>query len=324
MRLTSGATTVKIKAGYRIHLGFYRFSDPPFIYGSLGASILNPGLELVVRADSSNELIIESPTKESKNLINSAIKSVSPSFGGYVRIKGFIRHHVGLGTRTRLILAALTAMKGLGIIGSTEELIDEAHKLGVGKYSAVGLYTFLEGGLVIDAGKEFSSPQSPKLLIRLPVPREWRVMLALPSGIHGLPEHAEEPIMNEPKTFSRQKDLYSSLLTLIYSLRVRDFELFTKSINRIQELTGEYFSKYQGGIFCCDESRFIAEELKRRGLNGIGQSSWGPLVYGFTNSLKKAREVANSLRNYLREVGVSHDLWVTSVSGRGYLMNTTQ
>jgi len=323
VRLTSSVTTARVKAGYRIHLGFYRFSDPPFIYGSLGASILNPGLELVMHTNQSDELIIESPTQESKDLINYTIKSVYPSFRGYVRVEGFIEHHIGLGTRTRLILACLTALRKLGIIGSINELIDKAHKLGIGKYSAVGLYTFLKGGLVIDTGKEIASPHPPKLLIRFPVPMEWRVILALPMGIHGLPEHTERPIMDKPRAFSKQKDLYSSVLTLMYSLEVKDFELFTKSIDRIQELTGQYFSRYQGGIFCCDESEFIADELKKRGLEGVGQSSWGPLVYGFTNSSKKAKNIAKSLRNNLREVGVSHVLWVTDISRRGYLMNDT-
>ena len=321
--LSSSAMTVKIRAGYRIHLGFYRFNDPPFIYGSLGASVINPYLELIMHTIPSNKLIIESSTEESMNLIRSTISSVSPSFKGYVKVKGFIKHHVGLGTRTRLILTTLAAMKELGLIRGYNELIDKAHELGIGKYSAVGLYTFLKGGLVIDTGRDQSSQELPNLLIRLPFPRDWSVILALPSGIQGLPEHAEEPVMNTPRNFKHQKELYSSILALIHSLRVRDFELFTKSINRIQEFTGEYFSKYQGGIFCCNESRTIAEELRKKGFNGIGQSSWGPLIYGFINSSIKAKEAAELLRAAIAEVGIEPEILLTNISGIGYSVHTT-
>jgi len=316
--------TVKVWSSYRIHLGFYRFNDDAFIYGSLGASITDPSFELTlqVRKDA-EDLIVESPTREGEELIRHVLETASPGFNGFVGVKGFVRHHVGFGTRTRLVLAVLTAVKRLGIIGK-DEFFEAISKLGIGKYSAVGLYTFLRGGLVIDSGRPVRSKGIPKLIARLPIPKAWRVVLALPTGIQGLPESSENPIMNTPKTFKRQGELYSSILTLIYSLKVGDFKLFTNSIDRIQGLTGEYFSKYQGGEYCCDESRTIAERLRMEGLSGIGQSSWGPLVYGFADSLSKADEVAESLTNYLREIGIGHEVWVTRISGLGHSVSVTK
>jgi beta-ribofuranosylaminobenzene 5'-phosphate synthase len=107
------------------------------------------------------------------------------------------------------------------------------------------------------------------------------------------------------------------MLSLIHSLKKKDFNLFTNSVEKIQQLTGKYFSKYQGDIYCCEVSRLLAEKLKSLGAGGVGQSSWGPLIYGFVKDKISADEVAKKLRKYMDDVGIKGEVWVTQVRNEG-------
>ena len=58
--------------------------------------------------------------------------------------------------------------------------------------------------------------------------------------------------------------------------------------------------------------------MHKLGLKGIGQSSWGPTVYGFTDSYLKALEVRNTLFDYFQRKGIRGRVWVTNISATGH------
>lgn len=313
----STVMTVTVSAGYRIHLGFYRFSDPPYVYGSLGASIVFPRFVLSITRKEGNGLTIRSSTTESKRIIENILASLAPEFNGNIEVKGLIKHHVGLGTRTRLTMAMLVALEKLGILRN--DVVSAAFKLGVGRFSSVGIHTFLEGGIVIDSGRIEGVNAPPSVIARFKPPEAWRIIVVLPEGIKGLDESGEEPIMTAPMKHPKQKELYSALLSFMHSLVSGNFDVFASSLEKIQYLTGEYFSKHQGGIYCCEESSLIAEALKKSGASGIGQSSWGPVVYGFVPSPQKADTVVKGLKENLEDVGIRYNVWVSRISNAGHI-----
>ncbi len=313
----STAMTVTVSAGYRVHLGFYRFSDPPYAYGSLGASIVFPRLTLSIIQAENNELTIKTPTTESKRIIENILTCLAPEFKGKIEVKGPIKHHVGLGTRTRLTMALLTALEKLGIL--MDDIVSAAFNLGVGRFSSVGIHSFLKGGIVIDSGRIEGVNAPPSVIARFKPPKAWRIIVVLPEGIKGLDESREEPIMTAPKKHPKQRELYSALLSFMHSLVSGNFDIFASSLEKIQYLTGEYFSKYQGGIYCCEESSLIAEALKKSGASGIGQSSWGPVVYGFVPSPKRAKSVVKEIKKSLDDMGIKCNIWVSKISNVGHI-----
>ncbi len=306
---------VSVKAGYRIHMGFYRFSDYPLIYGALGAAIENPRLTVNVRE--CNSLAITCETDYTKSLVKDVINYLGLS-NVCVEVTGYVKHHVGLGSTTRIVLATLV---GLSTLKRFEiDAVEAAYKLGRGKVSSVGIYTFMYGNLVIDSGLKLESNEvrHAKPLTIIPIPKDWYVVIAVPEDIKGPSEDEERKIMSNVKEFMDQNLLYRYILRLMSAAIHRDFKLFTDSLHNIQLLTGKYFSEYQGGIFCCDISQELADIMMRLGLRGIGQSSWGPTIYGFTNSYLKAIEARNTLLNYFQKIGVRGKVWVTNIPNTGH------
>lgn len=62
----------------------------------------------------------------------------------------------------------------------------------------------------------------------------------------------------------------------------------------------------------------IIKIMEDSGIRGIGQSGWGPAVYGFTNSYLKAVEVRNNIHNYLHQKGIKGKVWVTNIAQIGH------
>lgn len=306
---------VIIAAGYRVHLGFYRFYDPPYVYGSLGVSLSNPKLTISVSLKEHSGIQVSAPTEESRCLIQQVLTSLNIS-GVSVTLGGYVEHHVGLGSKTRITMALLKALEALGIINEPVDTL--ARRFGIGSVSAVGMYSFLKGGFVADTGRLISSDEGPNLLLSLNVPREWRVVLCIPQGRRGLSEKDEEPILSKARPHPKQDVLYALFTRLVTAIPLRDYYSFAKALTKLQVLTGEYFSEYQGGIFCCDESKELAKMLEKSGALGVGQSSWGPAVYGFVDSVEKARRAASEIIKLSDEMGIRANVMISDISTRGH------
>jgi beta-ribofuranosylaminobenzene 5'-phosphate synthase len=107
-------------------------------------------------------------------------------------IDGWIPQHVGLGTKTALLLAMLDAAnRALGLALSAPELRALS---GRGGTSGVGIHTYFRGGFVLDAGHPQASvstlapsssrvsPSVPLMLTWAPFPERWQVTLMTAAG----------------------------------------------------------------------------------------------------------------------------------------------
>jgi predicted sugar kinase len=63
-----------------------------------------------------------------------------------------------------------------------------------------------------------------------------------------------------------------------------DLTSFGQALEEIQRRVGEGFAPAQGGTFARPEFETILEVMRIEGLKGVGQSSWGPTLYGFSDS----------------------------------------
>ena len=90
------------------------------------------------------------------------------------------------------------------------------------------------------------------------------------------------------------------LRRLLPGAALGDFNAFVEALEALEVLTASVFSGAQGGgLFCCPEAAEAARLLRGAGARGVGQSSWGPLVYGFYPSPARARAAVHLLRHLL-------------------------
>ncbi|MEM1983553.1 MAG: hypothetical protein QW596_01960 [Sulfolobales archaeon] len=312
--IRSSDRVVEAKAGYRLHLGFYRLYDHPYMYGSIGISIEEPHISVLVR--SSQSLRIKCSTKVCEDLIASVAKSLN-AMDADIEVGGFLSHHVGLGSRTRVLLTAYVALTNyLGVEINPTAI---AKLLGK-KISGVGIYSFFYGNLVVDSGLRMNddSITYPKLLHIYEVPDNWYLIIVMPEGFRGLSEEEEYNIIKNVESFPKQDLLYKEFVSLLTSLSLGDFNNFTKALSNMQRLIGEYFSKYQGGLFAHDADTELVKYLEREGVRGVGQSSWGPTIYGFVDNYAKALSVRTSVLDYAERKGLDVKCWITNVAKLGH------
>lgn len=317
--------SVVIDAPARLHLGFYNFFNEDVAYGSIGLALEEP--KVVVKAINSQESRI---INETNVYVDDVVSKVLNRLGAHnleIRIKRAIPRHVGLGSTTQLSLALGTAiMRTLGKPTNVKEL---AVILGRGRDSGIGILAFQHGGFIVDSGRRVHGdlvepPKSihdlPHPIFRAKIPKNWYFIIAIPRTRVGLDEIEERRVMDIPHPLPRedQHRLYELLLLkLIPSIMMRDAKLFGETITRLQMIVGTYFSRYQGGIFCCEETEFLVNSFLKYGAYGAGQSSWGPTVYGIIEGYNNAIKLLSRIKMEVKERGYEVDIFVTRGRNRG-------
>jgi len=305
-----------VEAPARIHLGFHSpCRSGGRVLGGLGVAAKAPGLgvRVVVERSGGGLAAFGCDAARAGEALREAVERLGLGRGYRVYVEECLPRHVGLGSTTQLVLsvyAGLAALEGIDV----EEAVEAA---GRGPYSGVGTGVFLRGGLVVDAGARAGEARArPALYARLP--RRWRLVVVLPlSAPRGRPEGAAEdsamhalPGSGSPACLRARRAFLEKLLP---GVAEGDFEAFVEALEYIEAATAEAFAPEQGGLFCCEESMEAAEALKNLGARGVGQSSWGPAVYGFFPSLRPALRAALALAARLPRVRV----YVAAVASAG-------
>lgn len=306
---------VLVRTPSRLHLGII---DPTGLhgrrYGSIGLTIEEPSFK--VEAGNSRDLEI-SCSKQYYNTVLEALNTISGRYGldrnVYIKVSNGIPRHVGLGSTTQLklsVAAAYLAAKGLSV-----NVVELAEALGRGGVSGIGTYAFTHGGFIVDGGVKMGKP--PKPIVVLNFPEEWRIVVVVPSVEGGYDEEAEKPIMMKVKGDSSliMEVAYLTLMKLIPGIIDKDIVEFGEALSSIQVLVGKAFSKYQGGIFRSGVVSKLIEELKGAGGLGVGQSSWGPTVYAFTDG--DVDSLCRAAGRCLHDHGVGGSIIVTKARNRG-------
>jgi beta-ribofuranosylaminobenzene 5'-phosphate synthase len=208
------------------------------------------------------------------------------------------------------VTAALCALAGRSPDPATI-----ARMAGRGARSAVGLWTFAVGGLVVEGGRRRGVDQPAPLLLRHAVPEEWRCVLAIPAGDPGLSGGAEVAAFAELHADpDRAASIAHVVLTaLLPALAEGDVAEFGAALTRLQRLVGGAFAAVQGGTFHPQAARLV-DALLAHGAAGAGQSSWGPAVYGVVGSEQQGQELARALS---AEVGAGASVEVVRFDNRG-------
>ncbi len=317
---------VMVKSGARLHLGFYSFRVDSLgrAYGGVGVSVEEPFVEVEVYPSDKVEIEV---TDES---IEELVKEVIEALGAKVRVRvtRCIPRHVGLGSTTQLVLSLAYAISKLE--GFELDPWVTAAAFGRGPISGIGIATFLYGGLVVDSGTKLHSlakypaldPEDlPKPIARIELPKDWRFVVVIPKGIRGLSEREEMPLLTCPQPLDpdKSRELLEEVFLRMLPAAVRgDAKEFGYAVTRIQTIVGEYFSKHQGGVFAKPYGEVVARALRSCGSLCIGQSSWGPAMYGLAPSPEEGEKLRACVSKELDREGVDAYIVSTPPRNKGF------
>jgi beta-RFAP synthase len=154
------------------------------------------------------------------------------------------------------------------------------------------LHGFLHGGLIVDGGRR-DDGGIPPLLARLRLPETWRILVILPpgpAGRHGPAERAA--FKNLPAFPASLTDRLCRLVLLgiLPAAAEDDLKQFGAALESLQNQVGNLFAPVQGGIHATPLADSIVAYLRSTNLHGVGQSSWGPALYAFSDKGPDERE----------------------------------
>jgi len=212
--------------------------------------------------------------------------------------------HSGLGSGTQLALAIARAMAELYDIKADASGL--ARAVGRARRSAIGTWTFSGGGLVLEGGRRRDGNGVAPLLARIPFPPTWRCIVVIPKatpGISGADETAAFDEIPQPSERDVEHVSHLVLMALLPALAEADLATFGAALNRIQTTTGQWFASVQGGPFAIGASEELVRRMSELGAIGVGQSSWGPAVYGIVEGDEAATRLADRIRTTLNGAG---------------------
>jgi beta-RFAP synthase len=144
------------------------------------------------------------------------------------------------------------------------------------------------------------------LISRLPIPRLWHAVIAIPSAGTGLSGAAEVAAFRDlPPPEEREVEQVSHLvlMQLLPALADGDLTAFGAALSEVQRVTGQWFAPAQGGAFASPATQALVARMEECGAAGVGQSSWGPTVYGVVGDADQARDLARRIRAWLGDGG---------------------
>lgn len=301
-----GTDVVHVEACARLHFGVLDLRGAQGRwFGGLGAAA--PGPTLLVSATHAPTLQVDGEdAARARGFAERVLQAHGVRAGAAVRVHRALPAHAGLGSGTQLALAVARALAELH--GLPTDPVTLAQAVGRGRRSAVGTWTFAGGGLVVEGGRRPDHDGPGPLLARLPFPPGWRVVVAIPTGpgaagISGAHEEAAFAELPVPAEDEVHRVSHLALLALLPAVADGDIAGFGAALTRIQEITGSWFAEAQGGPFAAGPSAELVRRMAAWRVPGIGQSSWGPTVYGVVDGEAAARQLADQLRATLDTLG---------------------
>jgi beta-ribofuranosylaminobenzene 5'-phosphate synthase len=312
-------TGIRIRTPSRLHFGLLGWGPSASRhFGGVGLMIDAPGIELI--AEPSSSWTVEGPLAIRVEPLVTRLRERMRQTGvtlppARIQVVRAPREHIGLGVGTQLSLAAVRVV--LELAGVTEPAVDQLARLtGRGYRSGIGLHGFQHGGLIVDGGRNRET-EVPPLLARVPFPENWSILIVQPpgpSGLHGPDEvraFADLPPIAQEVTDQLCRLV---LLGILPAVIERDLPAFGAALSELQARVGACFAPAQGGIYTSPTAATIVEELKMLGFVGVGQSSWGPSLYGFT---ERTGSVIDTLTDRLRkqfDLDESAALWTRATN----------
>ena len=310
------AIKVYVKTPARLHFGLIEMNgDLGRLFGGLGVAIDHPNV--VLEAQNAQTLkITGEKVDEAQQAADRFFNTYNEPKKAHLHIAKAIPCHSGLGSGTQLSLAVAVALaKICGVKATVPEL---AVAVGRARRTSVGTSIFQYGGFVVDGGKNQKTQSCPPMIYRQPFPSEWRFIVTMPNQPKGLFNVAEKNAFDKLAPMPSKVVGQMCRLTmykLLPALAERDIESFGDALTKIQVLTGSHFAEAQGGIYASRTAADCVEFLKQIGVFGVGQSSWGPALYGVVKQ-EQAKTMLSKVKAYLKS-GAGGEAFIAKANNRG-------
>jgi len=310
---------VRIQAPGRLHFGLLGWGPHAARqFGGLGLMIESP--HLAISADFADTDTIDAPSGQVDKLL-AAIDTIRvnlksqglelPAVRFTLENELPLHHGLGSGTQTILAMAEAALILASQAFPAKDMVIAAAGRF---PRSGVGTHGYFAGGMIVDEGHPagITKPNQPaRLFQRIEWPDEWRVVTICPpenAGPSGNRESAAfETLPNPTATeMGHVSDLLRNVFLPAIDPNRFDFDSAMDSLEAIQQTIGGWFAPAQGGhVYGSAQRDRIVGSLRAAGLRGLGQSSWGPTLFGF--SRKDANSLEFELKGILDQAGVSAD-----------------
>jgi beta-ribofuranosylaminobenzene 5'-phosphate synthase len=160
----------------------------------------------------------------------------------------------------------------------------------------------------------------PAVVTRHELPDSWRFVLVLPEAEPGRSGETENESMRavvENADPSVADDVASLLVRrLLPAVAEGRLEAFGDAVGALGRLNGAWYADEQGGVYRPPAGRLIDALADQPSVRGVGQSSWGPAVYGVTDA-SLADTAQSAAEAALSEAGVDGDVRVVTPRNEG-------
>jgi beta-ribofuranosylaminobenzene 5'-phosphate synthase len=301
----SGPDSVFVEAAARLHFGVLDLRGSlGRRFGGLGAAVPHPSLLLEARRAST--VTAQGPdSSRAAEFARRFLAFHGLDGGAHVIVHRGIPAHSGLGSGTQLGLAVARALAELFEAPSDPAMLARAVERG--RRSAIGTWTFALGGFIVEGGRRTGSDAIAPLLARYEVPEGWRCVIAIPPGNPGLSGDAEAAAFDQlpsPPEAEVEWVAHTVLMKLLPALVEADLAGFGSALTEVQRVTGAWFAPAQGGVFAPGQGAELIRRMAQWGAEGVGQSSWGPAVYGIVEGSERSRDLARLARELLEGRGL--------------------
>src|SRR5262245_24806488 len=315
---------IRVRASSRLHFGLLRLpsaDDSPDsrIFGGVGLMVRAPSLRMALPpapAWSAGGPLADRALDFAKRAADGLASRGSALGPWAVDIECAPAEHTGLGTGTQLALAVSRAVAAASSVPSPSPAALAA-LVGRGTRSAIGIHGFAQGGFLVDGGKARDTRVAP-LIARCDFPEDWRVVLVLPRGRQGLHGAGERDVFAQsaPADSLCPTDVLCrlALLGMLPAVHERELASFGEALYELNRRVGEMFRRWQGGTYAHPETAALVEFIRRQGVPGAGQSSWGPTVYAVTDA-ERTGVLAERLRE--RFALSAQEVLITEADNRG-------
>jgi len=297
---------IKITSPSRLHLTLIDLNaEIGRVDGGVGITLGSPHIKMSAEMSGTVEITGASRLADR---IRAAATAVLPEGEGIrIHIEEDMPDHVGLGSGTQSALSAAAAVNELYGLGfSVREL---AIAVGRGGTSGIGVASFENGGFVVDGGHRFSdkgafSPSAASradpapVLFRHDFP-DWDIVLALPDTQGAHDAHEVDIFRKECPIPLRevQEVAHVILMQMMPAVMEGDIESFGCAVDHLQTAGFKRREVELQSISVRD----VIEFMQDSGTHGAGMSSFGPVVYGFTDSRSQGRQIRKDVQKMLNE-----------------------
>lgn len=294
----SDRASVFVEAAARLHFGVLDLRGSlGRRFGGLGAAV--PAPSLLLEAEAAPDRRLTASGADGDRALAFAERFLAHhgiDAGARLTVHRAIPPHSGLGSGTQLALAVARALAELH--GLPADTVALARAVGRGRRSAIGTWTFALGGFIVEGGRRAGAEEIAPLLARFPIPADWRCVVVVPAGAPGLSGEAEAAAFDRlppPDEREVERVAHLVLMQLLPALVEADLASFGAALTEVQRVTGTWFAPAQGGVFASDRSAALVRRMADWGAAGVGQSSWGPAVYGLVGSVEEGRALADRM-----------------------------